>query len=702
MTAASGKAAPPTAIVNTANPARDAAAGWASVRPFLWQFSKILAMASSLAYVLWRFVPDSAPNYNPRFTLDSSWIQTLHVAFEDHWQFGRDIIFSYGPWGFLCGGYYPPTFLTSVIAWSALSIVFWLGCWRVAIHSFRRQSSAWLWMIVFVGVTGLPTGQSVVIDVRQVAWALILLSLHFFVDDSPFSIPKILITVSLGWLALIKFTGMMMAAAVVLAIGGDDILRRRRFPWIVFIFVASVLYFWLLAGQKLELLLPYLSSSWQVSAGYTQAMMWRNNDEFMLVAVFLLAAMTVSLPFVYAGLAGHRFFGIPPLAGLGMIILVVFKHGFVLCDNFHEVVASLSIMLIALMSLAVSWPMLRRHGPRSVLIEVLLLDAALLYTTVSYNACVPGKGLLVQFAKSFHPPRLLSPGTLLLGPDDLRTAYHRYLAQIREKYPLPRLNGDVDVYPWQQDVVFAYGMHYHPRPVIQSYSAYTPKLAEINAAFLHNGQSAENILLRAESFGEQYPSLDDGRSWPELLTRYDVNEVTRNFVLLKRSVTARKYRLVPLEDVSIHFGERVGLPVATNVPIWAEIKIDKTWWGTLACTFYKPPDLYLIVYLPKGRCLTYSLISGMARDGFLLSPVINDNASFAALTLAGEEQKLSNREVTSMTVVVATTSGSTICYKSPMRLCLYRLDFPRQHPAGLESGKELHELAGLPQIANLQ
>ena len=74
---------------------------------------------------------------------------------------------------------------------------------------------------------------------------------------------------------------------------------------------------------------------------------------------------------------------------------------------------------------------------------------------------------------------------------------------------MPQLNGDVDVYPWQQDVVFAYGLHYHPRPVIQSYSAYTPKLAEINAAFLRDGQSAENILFRVESFCMQYPSLDD-------------------------------------------------------------------------------------------------------------------------------------------------------------------------------------------------
>ena len=699
MTAVSGEATPTTTIANAATPTRDAAAGGAS-RPFLRQFGGILAVASSFAFVLWCFLPYSTPNYKVRYVLDNSWIQTLHVAFERHWQFGHDIVFTFGPWGFLCGGYYPPTFLTSVIAWSTLSIVFWLGCWRVATHSFRRQSSAWLWMIGFIGIMGLPNGQSVVIDVRQVAWVLILLSLHFFVDDRPFSIPKILITVSLGWLGLIKFTGMMMAAVVVLAIGGDEILRYRRFPWIILIFIASMLCFWLLAGQELSLLLPYLSNSWQESAGYTQAMIYSDGDEFMLVTVFLLVAVTVSLPFVYAGLVRHRFFGIPALAGLGVIGLIVFKHGFVLCDYFHEIVATLSVMLIALISLAVSWPMLRGHGARAVLIELLLLDVAALYTAFSFSTCVPGQGLFSRFTESFHPTHLLASGPSLLRSDDKRMAYESYLAQIRKKFPLPQLNGDVDVYPWQQDVVFAYGLHYHPRPVIQSYLAYTPKLADLNAAYIRDGQSAENILFRVETLNGQYPSLEDASSWPELLTRYDVNRVTGGFVLLKRSTTPRAYHLVPVKETSIRFGESLNLPPATEAPLWAEIKIDKTFMGTLACLFHKPPNLYLTVYLPKGQHLAYSLAPGMARDGFLLSPLISANASFAALALTDGKDDLKNWQVTSIKIFAGTTSGLTACYNSSVQIRLYELDFPRQNPTRLESGKELQESAALNQAAN--
>ena len=36
------------------------------------------------------------------------------------------------------------------------------------------------------------------------------------------------------------------------------------------------------------------------------------------------------------------------------------------------------------------------------------------------------------------------------------------------------------------------------------------------------------------------------------------------------------------------------------------------------------------------------------------------------------------QEVTAMTISAATKSGSTLCYQSPIKLRLYRLDYPRQ------------------------
>ena len=65
-----------------------------------------LSGASTLLFTWYQFVPWGAVTTDQN--LEDSWIQVQHLAFLQHLQFGRDIVFTFGPWGFLFyGGYYP-------------------------------------------------------------------------------------------------------------------------------------------------------------------------------------------------------------------------------------------------------------------------------------------------------------------------------------------------------------------------------------------------------------------------------------------------------------------------------------------------------------------------------------------------------------------------------------------------------------------
>jgi hypothetical protein len=116
------------------------------------------------------------------------------------------------------------------------------------------------------------------------------------------------------------------------------------------------------------------------------------------------------------------------------------------------------------------------------------------------------------------------------------------------------------------------------------------------------------------------------------------------------------------------------------------MEINKTPWGSVVSTLYKPPVLTLAVSLRDGRQLCFRLIPGMVRSGFLLSPLIEENQSFVSLASAGGWRNLAGLEVTSLTVSAVTPSQSTSCYQSPMRLRLYLLDFPRQDLRGMAAG----------------
>ena len=228
---------------------------------------------------------------------------------------------------------------------------------------------------------------------------------------------------------------------------------------------------------------------------------------------------------------------------------------------------------------------------------------------------------------------------------------------------------------------------------MQSLAAYTPELAELNAAFLRSARAPANIVFQIATVDDHFPSLEDGRSWPELLTRYEVQEVEWLFVRLKRSAAPRAWRLEPLAEAAMRFGELVPVPPATNGPVWASFEMDQTVIGKIAATLYKPPILWLTVFTQDGGRLRYRLVPGMARSGFVLSPVIRNCAAFAALAGGGALRDLAGKQATFVSLSADTGSGSTGCYRAPVRLRLYRLEYPGQDLSRVASFRELRSLS---------
>ena len=80
--------------------------------------------------------------YNPAVELDSSWRMACGYFFQHHIEFGKDIVFSYGPLGFIMGKTY------SGLQWGALIagqlFVAVLGAW-VIIREGRRMQGLSRW-----------------------------------------------------------------------------------------------------------------------------------------------------------------------------------------------------------------------------------------------------------------------------------------------------------------------------------------------------------------------------------------------------------------------------------------------------------------------------------------------------------------------------------------------------------------------------
>jgi hypothetical protein len=279
---------------------------------------------------------------------------------------------------------------------------------------------------------------------------------------------------------------------------------------------------------------------------------------------------------------------------------------------------------------------------------------------------------------TFGVNNLFAPAKMLLGRAHLNEAYEQYLADFRNECSLPPIQGTVDSYSVDQRYIVAMHWPYRPRPVIQSYSAYTPELAEMNAAHLRGDGAPENILFRITTVNGRFPPLDDGLSWPELFTRYDIQTVERTFVLMKRSAAPREFHLTPISDTTLHFGETLPVPPASRGPIWAQMEINPTLFGRIISTLYKPPAVSLKFALRDGLKLQRHLVPGMTRSGFVLSPLIARTVPFAMLASTRWQRDLADVEVVSLSVGAKDGSPLAAYYHDPIRVRLFSLDFPHQ------------------------
>jgi hypothetical protein len=632
-----------------------------------------LTAISSLLYILSRFLPSMLPSqYTLQDSIDDAWGQALHLDFVNHLQFGREVVFTYGPWGFLSRGYCPETHGIAMLAWTVLSLIFWLAAWRLAAHFCDNRIIAWAWVTTFSAVATLPSGDD--INARLVAWTVLPLLLHFFVEDGKFTPLQGAIAVCWGLLSLTKFSGAIEGIAVYAVIGLDD-LRRRKIPRALPLLVASMLLFWMLAHQQLGSIIPYVTNSLRITSGYTDAMMSHGSTDITHVLSFTMlagAVLTLACIICWKQL---KFPGALVLMALVVMLFLIFKGGFVRMDAMHEIGASMGLLLIALAVMSVAW---RNQSRGTGLFGVLLVLACTLWASSLFMQHLRALTLIRLAAHTLSPGSLAAPFQAAFT-DALPRRDLANRQSCRAQYPLPPVSGGSDLYTMYLQILFAQGMNYDPRPVLQSYSAYSAELSELNAAFLRSPAAPTNVFFSLATIDSRYPTLDDSRSWPALLTRYDLkgmSSTNAQFLLMRRANNSRSCALDPVTNLVTHFGCFTSVPDTSDGPIWIEIDFAKSFKGKLLTFLYKPQGLTMTITTRAGVRHTFRVIPGMTQSGFLLSPCISNTESFA--WFAGTGGRTGPDEVMVTAIEFGTDSGSNTCYQSAIPIRFYRLQFPPQ------------------------
>jgi hypothetical protein len=628
--------------------------------------SGMRSFAFILAFVatLFIFVP-FYPGF-PGFGGHSSWIYAMNEAISRNMVFGRDVVFTFGPLASVYSRIYHPATDPSMLGFGT----FFAAAFFAGGLALCRGSYLILALPLIISQVVLPdpfyiclpftfllvatqwaTGET---ETRVSAWGLIAfigaaVALSLLVKAS-FSVP----VVACGGLALILIGRRSIAAAALLAI------------WTI----VAVAIAWCFMGQPLSGLPGYFLAQRPIISGYSEAMSL--TGPVTQVIAYLTGALVIWLAFVVG--ASSRF-GKPTTVltalGLAIVLFVAFKEGFVRHDD-HALVAGGTL-------LASSFILLLTFRSR--------LFAVVMIVGIGGWTAVDGAYINIDPVSAVSRFRASVFGSWegvrlrISDPTYFPKRFEIARAEIRSKLPLPATNATVDLYPINLSAVFAAGQNWSPRPVIQSYSAYTSSLAALNRDHLKGASAPDRVYFSIAPIDGRYPSLDDGASWPELIARYRVTSYFDQYAVMeKRSQPIAVIIGAPLLDQKdAPLGEQVPIPT-TNAPVWARINVAPTLMGRVVSALYKLPPLQLVVKYADGATENFRFIPGEAHSGFLLSPPVRNAVDLMALQSTRREDFFKGRTPVSIGIMGDSSSHfppkAKYLWKPQYSIVLSELEFP--------------------------
>lgn len=581
---------------------------------------QLLAVVSLAVSVL--MVIPLQPMFATAPGLDSSWGYALNEAVAKHLVFGRDVVFTFGPFASVYTTFYHPATDAIMLIGSAILA---LGlCAGFAALGFKRRPL--LLLVLPLIITQAQQRDSIFFAVPL----LFMLSVYRIstapADDedsplTPWTIALVLIMAcTMGTLPLAKgsFAGLAAAqgglAVVMLALTK----RTRLAGLLVLVALTSLCSGWIATGQHLIDLPHFFVSEGPVISGYSEAM--SAHGPFVQVVYWGAAAIAITALFYFGAARQYKILGALAVIGVLLYLFVTFKAGFVRQDG-HQHMSAVALLFCAL---AIAMFIEKRFAV-TVSVTTLAAWAALERSMPDYQP---------DFAfQRAHFAYLLTRDGLarrIRHPELFSQTFDQGNAQIREQVPIHGITGNADIYPYDVSTLFANHIEWNGRPTFQSYSAYHPKLDQANADHLTGKRAPDNVLFRVGTIDGRLPSMDDALSWAVLLRNYTITGQESGYLKMVRSLPPRSATSTIVLDTDASVGDSISIPQTDSLTI-ARIHMRPTLLGRAALAAFKLPKVYLQVTLSDGRSFTFRYIPEMGDNGFVLSPLVQSNEDFVAM-----------------------------------------------------------------------
>jgi len=543
---------------------------------------------------------------------EATWRFALNYAPAHGLAVGRDVIFTCGPLTYLLfplhlGGNLGRGLLFQAALWLALAAIF--------ADVFFRSGIALRNLVLFAFCFGLAAPlfwfNSLGTENLVLACALLLMAM-FHLRGSLARYVAALVLV--GLLSLFKLTAAMVGFAALAGLLVERAIRRRwkalpeaALAVLIPVAAATAVWFWVMPPASS--ILRYLRGSADLTNGFSAAMSL-GGPHIEIISALEATAVLVILLWLQAA-ASRRTATFHALL-LALPLFVSFKHGFVRQDNHSVNFFCFVAIALAIVSLTVSLheKNVQRVVPLMILFLIIWQDNV---------GRIDGMSAVTAWT-GVRPLQMLW-GTLRFDrlKRQLDSSVDAFPHDLQIEPELVRMVGDSPMasLSFNYTNLAAAGMQIRLYPVVERYSAYTPYLDGLNAAWIRD-KGPRFLVFDGKAIDEREPWAETPAMWLEIYRWYDTRLLGPRNLLLERRPRPRFTSLETIGRFRMTLHDELRLPVSSDPVFWT-MDCGQSIRGRLQRLLFRVPSVSAIAYE----------MGGIARSGriipeVLVSPVLGN------------------------------------------------------------------------------
>ena len=592
----------------------------------------------------------SLPIRTPWAGLDPGWAEALVQATDHGRIFGRDVVFTFGPYHQL----YTRQISENLNLFLLGRWLYGLG-WGAAMLSVRRQIGhplSWLWLALLVVLTSQRL--DALFNVLCLAVSLTALCRS---RTERLAWPNYLCqlcSLLLGILIKLSFVALAAPAIAVLVVsewrkqgsyGLEKIFKLLALPVLALLLLGS-------GGMSLADGWHYIAGpNREIVSGYSEAMaLYFRANNWQQWPYWLCSTGAIAMAVI--GLRRRWQWGQP----LGTAALVLggllffwapFKAGMVRHDPGHFPMSGLYLLSSGVLIAMTFWRELRVNKPW--LAVALCLPAAGGYW-ISADA-LDWDLKLYKALRQRGLEQFISASSSAQGRADLRAHRSSVLQEIQgrddihEVLPIPA-ESTADLLPWDTMDVISNGLTYTPRPIPHSLNAYSPELLELNRAFFADqSRRPEFVILNRKVIDQRWPSIGlDGPALSEIARHYEIEGLgSKGSLVMKESAQQKPSSERTVLDTTFDLSQKRSssqpLPLPNELPAGSSISFlfEPNWHYKLRKTLYRPGFVIKArVDFADGHQQNFRLVPNAAQE-LPLAPIPADEQDLLTYIKARQE-----------------------------------------------------------------